>query len=47
MGGGLLQLRHGAQDIFLTGQPEMSFFKSVENTQILQLNQLNKPYQLL
>ena len=30
MGGGLLQLvAYGAQDIFLTGQPEVSFFKSV------------------
>ena len=30
MGGGLMQLvAYGAQDIYLTGQPQITFFKSV------------------
>ena len=32
MGGGLMQLvAYGAQDIYLTGNPQMTYFKSVYN----------------
>ena len=41
MGGGLMQLvAYGAQDIYLTGNPQITFFKEVYSvdTLILQLN---------
>ena len=45
MGGGLLQLiAQGAQDVNLTGQPQISFFKAnTSDTRISLLNGSHKP----
>ena len=44
MGGGLMQLvAYGAQDIYLTGNPQITFFKVLtEDTLTSQWNQYNK-----
>ena len=46
MGGGLTQLvAYGAQDIYLTGNPQITFFKVVyrRHTNFLRWNLLNRP----
>ena len=44
MGGGLMQLvAYGAQDVYLTGNPQITFSKlSTEDTPTLLVKQLNK-----
>ena len=44
MGGGLMQLvAYGAQDVYLTGNPQITFSKlSTEDTQTFPLKLLNK-----
>ena len=47
MGGGLMQLvAYGAQDIYLTGNPQITFFKVVYRcyTPTFQWNALNRHY---
>ena len=49
MGGGLLQLvAYGAQDVYLTGNPQITFFKVVYRRHTnLQWKQFNKHLQVL
>ena len=43
MGGGLMQLvAYGAQDIYLTGNPQITFFKVVADTPTSQWKPLNR-----